>query len=231
MSVPTDTPIQRTLFESKIEGLDLDRRLRADGFTQIAGIDEAGRGPLAGPVVAAVVIMTPDLHIDGLNDSKKMTEARRERAFAKLYELRGSKVFFGIGQSSAEEIDEIGILPATFQAMSRSVEAMISAGSPDIEDYLLIIDGRDKVPNLQHLHQMPIIGGDGLSPSIAAASVLAKVSRDRQMVSLSEHHPNYGFEQHKGYGTKRHMEALNSHGPCSEHRRSFAPVKKAEGKR
>ena len=230
-SVSTDKSAQSSLFDSESEGLDLDERLRADGFSQIAGIDEAGRGPLAGPVVAAVVIMAPNVSIEGLNDSKKMTEARREAAYAKLHELRGSDVFFGVGQSSAQEIDHIGILPATFQAMARSVEAMTKSGCPCIDNFLLIIDGRDKVPNLQHLHQMPIIGGDGLSPSIAAASVLAKVSRDHQMVSLSKTYPDYGFEQHKGYGTKRHMETLNSHGPCPEHRLSFAPVKKAKGKR
>jgi ribonuclease HII len=230
-SVPTDRQGQASLFAPAGEGLDLDNQLRADGFDRIAGIDEAGRGPLAGPVVAAVVILTPDLMIEGLNDSKKMTELKREEAFQRLHELRGEKVFFGIGQSSADEIDRMGILPATFQAMARSVENMTEKGAPSINEYLFVIDGRDKVPNLRHLHQMPVIRGDGRSPSVAAASVLAKVHRDRQMIEHSKEYPDYGFAQHKGYGTKRHLDALESHGPCPLHRRSFAPVKKAQGRR
>jgi ribonuclease HII len=230
-SVPADTSNQSSLFGTETTGLDLDDQLRADGFSRIAGIDEAGRGPLAGPVVAAVVIMIPDLRIDGLNDSKKMTEANRERTYQTLHELRDEQVFFGLGQSSAQEIDDIGILPATFQAMARSVEDMKTHGSPCINDYLFVIDGRDKVPNLHHLKQMAVIRGDGRSASIAAASVLAKVSRDRQMITLSEEFPIYGFARHKGYGTKAHLQALVSHGPCPAHRRSFAPVKFSERKR
>jgi len=222
---------QASLFGTPGQGLYLDDQLRADGFARIAGIDEAGRGPLAGPVVAAVVILPPGLVIAGLNDSKKMTEIKREETFEKLHKLCGEKVYFGIGQSSADEIDHMGILPATFQAMARSVEIMAVQGAPSVKDYLFVIDGRDKVPNLQHLQQMSVIGGDGRSPSIAAASVLAKVHRDRQMVKLAELYPNYGFAQHKGYGTKAHLSALESHGPCPIHRRSFGPIKKAQGKR
>jgi len=229
--VPTDTSGQVSLFAQPGKELDLDDQLRADGFLRIAGIDEAGRGPLAGPVVAGIAILRPNLDLVGLNDSKKMTESKRDSIFEELHELRSDQVHFGIGASTAQEIDTIGILPATFQAMARAVKDLTEHCGPDLDDYLLIIDGRDKVPDLCHFQQMPVIKGDGRSKSIAAASVLAKVQRDRDMVAFSNIYPEFGFEQHKGYGTKQHLEALQRHGACPIHRQSFAPVKKAQGKR
>ncbi len=184
----------------------------ADGYAPlICGVDEAGRGPLAGPVCAAAVILPMDLEIEGLNDSKKLTERRREA----LYDIILSKaVAYGIAFASEKEIDEINILKATFLAMRRAVEQLKTKPS------LVLVDG-NRAPELGELPVKTIVKGDSLSANIAAASILAKVTRDRLMVELDGTYPQYGFSIHKGYGTKAHYAALMEHGLCPIHRRSF----------
>ena len=180
------------------------------GFTAVCGIDEAGRGPLAGPVCAAAVLLPEGLVIDGLNDSKKLSEKKRELLFPVIQE---NALAFGIGFADETEIDEINILQATFLAMRRAFDAMQRRC-----DYVLV-DGNRMPP-------MPVPGetvvkGDAKSPSIAAASILAKVSRDRVMLEYAKQYPEYQFEKHKGYGTKAHVEALRAFGPSPIHRRTF----------
>lgn len=180
------------------------------GFHAICGIDEAGRGPLAGPVCAAAVILPERLDIPGLNDSKKLTDKKRRELFPIIEE---QAVAFGLGWASQEEIDEINILQATFLAMSRAVEQL------KIRPDLALVDG-NRAPALD-LPVETVVQGDSLSASIAAASVLAKVSRDDVMLRMAEEYPGYGFEVHKGYGTKAHYEALQKFGPSPIHRRTF----------
>lgn len=180
------------------------------GFTAVCGIDEAGRGPLAGPVCAAAVILPHGLVIDGLNDSKKLSEKRREALFDVICESASA---YGIGFASEREIDEINILQATYLAMQRAVEALCGAA-----DYALV-DG-NRMPPLPVAGET-VVKGDAKSPSIAAASILAKVSRDRLMPGYDEKYPQYGFMKHKGYGTKVHVDALLKYGPCEIHRKSF----------
>lgn len=180
------------------------------GFHAICGIDEAGRGPLAGPVCAAAVILPERLDIPGLNDSKKLTDKKRRELFPIIKE---QAVAFGLGWASQEEIDEINILQATFLAMSRAVEQL------KIRPDLALVDG-NRAPALD-LPVETVVKGDSLSASIAAASVLAKVSRDDVMLRMAEEYPGYGFEVHKGYGTKAHYEALRKFGPSPIHRRTF----------
>ena len=180
------------------------------GYTAVCGIDEAGRGPLAGPVYAAAVWLPEGLVIDGLNDSKKLSEKKREALFDVIKE---NAVAYGIGFADEKEIDEINILQATYLAMRRAYDNMQKAC-----DYVLI-DGNRMPP-------MPVPGetivkGDAKSPSIAAASILAKVSRDRVMLEYAKQYPGYHFEKHKGYGTKLHYAMLDRYGPCPEHRMSF----------
>ena len=178
-----------------------------------AGVDEAGRGPLAGPVVAAAVILD-DLHpIAGLADSKKLTPARRE----KLYdEIRAKALCFCIAEASVEEIDRLNILQATMLAMRRAVMGL------RLKPVMVLVDG-NRLPVLD-VPAEAIVKGDALVPSISAASILAKVHRDRWCVQVHEEFPQYGFAGHKGYGTAVHMAALREHGACVHHRRSFAPV-------
>ncbi len=180
------------------------------GFHAICGIDEAGRGPLAGPVCAAAVILPERLDIPGLNDSKKLTDKKRRELFPIIEE---QAIAFGLGWASQEEIDEINILQATFLAMSRAVEQL------KIRPDLALVDG-NRAPALD-LPVETVVKGDSLSASIAAASVLAKVSRDDVMLRMAEEYPGYGFEVHKGYGTKAHYEALRKFGPSPIHRRTF----------
>lgn len=180
------------------------------GFHAICGIDEAGRGPLAGPVCAAAVILPERLDIPGLNDSKKLTDKKRRELFPIIKE---QAIAFGLGWASQEEIDEINILQATFLAMSRAVEQL------KIRPDLALVDG-NRAPALD-LPVETVVQGDSLSASIAAASVLAKVSRDDVMLRMAEEYPGYGFEVHKGYGTKAHYEALRKFGPSPIHRRTF----------
>ncbi|MDP0490751.1 MAG: ribonuclease HII [Verrucomicrobiota bacterium JB023] len=193
-----------------------EMRLRSEGHLRIAGADEAGRGPLAGPVSAAAVILPEGYAPAGLNDSKKLSEKRREALFEEL--IGHPEVLVGFSFAEVDEIDRINILRASEAAMRRAVEAL-----GDV-DYCLI-DGRP----VAHfpVASEGLIKGDGKSFSIAAASVIAKVSRDRQMRELAKIYPEYGFDRHKGYGTKAHLEALNHYGPCPIHRCSFAPVAQA----
>lgn len=179
----------------------------------VAGVDEAGRGPLMGPVVAAAVILD-DLHpIKGLADSKKLTALRRE----KLYdEIRAKALCFSIAQASAAEIDEINILQATMLAMRRAVEGL------RLKPAKVLVDG-NRIPTLVIVAEA-IVGGDALVPAISAASILAKVWRDRWCQEMDLAYPQYGFASHKGYGTAEHLVALQQHGACPEHRRTFAPV-------
>ncbi len=181
------------------------------GYGLICGVDEADRGPLAGPVCAAAVILPKGLEIEGLNDSKKLSEKRREALFDVIKE---KALAYGIAFASHEEIDEINILQATFLAMKRAVEAL------EIKPDLALVDG-NREPDLGGIPVKTIVKGDSLSANIAAASILAKVTRDRLMVAMDEEYPAYGFAIHKGYGTKAHYAALTEHGPCPIHRRTF----------
>lgn len=191
-----------TLFE-------YDSAVRND-FPVICGIDEAGRGPLAGDVYAAAVIFDEGVFIDGLNDSKKLTEKNRETLFDEI--ISKAKAYC-VATASVEEIEEINILQATFLAMKRAYEGL------GITADIALIDG-NRLPNLDCEMKM-VVKGDGLSASIAAASILAKVSRDRYMKKLAEKYPEYRFDKHKGYGTKLHNELILEYGPCPVHRMSF----------
>lgn len=187
-----------------------EREAFADGVKLVCGVDEAGRGPLAGPVCAAAVILPPELVIPGLNDSKKLTDKKRRE----LYDLiTAEAVSYGIAFASEKEIDEINILQATFLAMARAMEKL----TPQPE--LALIDG-NRAKDFG-LPVRTIVKGDSLSASIAAASILAKVTRDRLMEQYDEAYPQYGFAIHKGYGTKRHYEALREFGPSPIHRMTF----------
>lgn len=187
-----------------------ENEARLKGFNNICGVDEAGRGPLAGPVCAAAVILPEGVIIDGVNDSKKLTEKKREKLFDVII---SSAVDYSIAFATVEEIEEMNILNATMLAMKRAVEGLrINA------DYALI-DG-NRMPPLE-INGETIVKGDAKSMSVAAASILAKVSRDRLCYEYAEKYPQYGFEKHKGYGTKMHTEAIKEYGPCSVHRMSF----------
>lgn len=179
----------------------------------IAGVDEAGRGPLAGPVIAAAVILDPNKPIAGLNDSKKLTEKQREKLFLIIQE---NALAFAIGRAEADEIDRINILQATMQAMQRAIAGL------GIAPQLALIDG-NRCPDLS-CKARAVVRGDQTEPAISAASILAKVTRDRELQLLDLQFPQYGFAIHKGYPTKAHIAALEKYGPCLLHRRSYAPV-------
>jgi len=207
--------------------LTFERQHWARGCVRVAGVDEAGRGPLAGPVVAAAVVFDPDFagraattSLTHLTDSKKLSAIQRDTFFALLSDA-GESVQIGIGQADVAEIDRHNILRATHMAMYRAVTAL-----PACPEHILV-DGLS-VHGLP-APTTPIIQGDGKSLSIAAASVIAKVTRDRIMVALDAIYPDYGFAVHKGYGTAFHMQRLLAHGPCPAHRRSFRPVADAAG--
>ena len=189
---------------------EIENQLHDEGFGLICGVDEAGRGPLAGPVCAAAVILPTGLELPGLNDSKKLSERKRELLFPQITE---NAVAYGIAFASVEEIEERNILQATFLAMNRAIEML--SDQPE----LALIDGNRN--SGIHVPSRCIIGGDAKCASIAAASILAKVTRDHLMLKLAEEYPQYGFEQHKGYGTKAHYEALRQYGPSPVHRMSF----------
>lgn len=191
-----------TLFE-------YDSAVRND-FPVVCGIDEAGRGPLAGDVYAAAVILDDEVFIDGLNDSKKLTEKKREQLFDEI--ISKAKAYC-VATASVEEIEEVNILQATFFAMKRAYEGLGIAAD------IAIIDG-NRLPGL-NCEMKAVVKGDSLSASIAAASILAKVSRDRYMLKLAEKYPEYRFDKHKGYGTKLHNELILKYGPCPAHRMSF----------
>ena len=181
-----------------------------DGFCTVCGVDEAGRGPLAGPVCAAAVILPCGAEIEGLNDSKKLTEKRREALYDVVIELAEH---YGIAFADVEEIERLNILGATYLAMNRAIAAL----GVDID--LALIDG-NRSEGIEYPCRT-VVKGDSKSMSIAAASILAKVTRDRYMRTLAEKYPGYGFEKHKGYGTKAHYDAIRALGPCPEHRMSF----------
>lgn len=182
---------------------------------RMAGVDEAGRGPLAGPVVAAAVIMPDVRSLNELRDSKLMTEAGRERMYE---EITAGAIAWAVGRAEVHEIDELNILQATLLAMRRAVDGL------GAETEMALVDG-NQAPKLP-CRVETIIGGDDLEPLISAASIIAKVTRDREMILLDSQYPGYGFAQHKGYGTKMHLAALGELGPSVIHRRSFGPVKK-----
>lgn len=188
----------------------IENEYREKGFNIICGVDEAGRGPLAGPVYAAAVILPSDCVIEGLNDSKKLTEKKREALFD---EIKDKALAYGIASADEKEIDEINILNATFLAMKRAINSL--SVKPD----LALIDGNQK-PHTD-IEEVTVIKGDAKSMSIAAASVLAKVSRDRFMLEMAEKYPQYEFARHKGYGTKLHYEKIAQYGVCDIHRRTF----------
>ncbi len=190
--------------------LEYEELYTSQGYTSICGVDEAGRGPLAGPVCAAAVILPQGLVIEGVNDSKKLSEKKREKLFD---EIKAKAVSYCIAWASVEEIETINILNAAMLAMKRAVEGL------EIPADFVMVDG-NKTPDLK-IPCISIVKGDALSQSIAAASILAKVSRDRLMLELAEQYPLYHFEKHKGYGTKIHREALLEYGPCEIHRPSF----------
>lgn len=184
-----------------------------DGPGLVAGVDEAGRGPLAGPVFAAAVILDDLRPIKGLADSKKLSAARREKLHD---EILAKALCCSVAQASVDEIDRLNILQATMLAMQRAVQGL------RLKPVKVLVDG-NRLPALDVMAEA-VVGGDASVPAISAASILAKVSRDRWCNELHQRHPAYGFDAHKGYGTALHLKALREHGPCPEHRRSFSPV-------
>ncbi len=195
---------------------EFERVARRCGYRRIAGIDEAGRGPLAGPVVAAAVILPTRCRIAGVDDSKQLSEEARDRLYAAILERA---VGLGIGSADVGEIDRLNILQATRLAMRRAIEQLVP-----LPDYLLV--DAVTLPGVR-ISMRPIIKGDSLSLSIAAASIIAKVTRDRLMVKYDALFPEYDFLSHKGYGTPGHLQRLARHGPCPIHRRTFMPVQEA----
>ena len=193
-----------------------DKQFYDLGYRAFAGIDEAGRGPWAGPVVAAAVIFPQDADIPGLNDSKKVPPKKREDLFIKINECA---LAVGVGIVGNNEIDSLNILRATFTAMRQAL------GMLKITPDLVLVDGNSRLPGIE-INQRSIVAGDAKSAAIAAASIIAKVTRDRIMTEFAKQFPQYGFENHKGYGTKEHQDALNNFGPCPIHRKSFEPVGK-----
>ena len=183
----------------------------------IAGVDEAGRGPLIGSVVTAAVILDPNNPIIGLNDSKKLSEKKREQLFIQIQQ---NALAWCIAEATHLEVDELNILQATMLAMKRAIEGLLITPS------LALIDG-NRCPNPISIECRAIVGGDGIEESIGAASILAKVTRDRQLHELDSQHPQFGFAKHKGYPTKAHLEAIALHGILPEHRRSYGPIKRA----
>ncbi|WP_151824724.1 ribonuclease HII [Acinetobacter bereziniae] len=185
----------------------------------VAGVDEAGRGPLVGSVVAAAVILDQNNPIEGLNDSKKLTEKKREKLFI---EIKEKALAWAIAEATHQEIDEFNILQASLLAMRRAVEAL------KLVPEHVLVDG-NKVPKGLNMSCDAVVGGDALHAEISAASILAKVTRDHEMVDLDKQYPQFGFAKHKGYPTKAHFDAIAEHGVIDQHRRSYSPVKKALG--
>lgn len=188
----------------------LEQEMEQSGYTVVCGVDEAGRGPLCGPVVAAACILPMGLVIEGLNDSKKLTEKKREMLFDWICE---NALAYSIAQASVEEIDALNILEADLLAMRRAIDGL------SIKPDCALIDGN--IARDFQIPARPVVHGDAISPSIAAASILAKVTRDRLCLELDRDYPQYGIAKHKGYGTKAHMEALRTHGPAPIHRKQF----------
>ncbi|MDF1527171.1 MAG: ribonuclease HII [bacterium] len=192
----------------------IDDQLRKSGYSLIAGVDEAGRGPLAGPVFAAAVILPSENNLPDTMDSKKISPARREKLFEEILSVA---LAWHVSSIESQVIDRINILQATFKAMVEAVRNL--SNTPE----MILVDG-SHTPFVNS-HSRALTKGDGLSQSIGAASILAKVQRDRLMIRYHEEYPRYGFARHKGYGTREHMDAIAKHGPCPIHRRSFAGVK------
>ncbi|MBR7142471.1 MAG: ribonuclease HII [Clostridia bacterium] len=189
---------------------NLEEAFYQRGFTAVAGVDEAGRGPLAGPVAAAAVILPPYVEIQGLNDSKKLTPAKRDTVYEQVLECA---LAWAVALVPAQKVDEVNILQATFLAMKQALAEL------SVRADAVLVDG-----NRAFAWDVPlqtVVGGDAKSPSIAAASVVAKVTRDRYMLRLHEQYPQYGFAAHKGYGSKAHYQAIGEYGLCPEHRRTF----------
>lgn len=197
-----------------MEHMAFEKKARKNGFSIIAGIDEAGRGPLAGPVVSSAVILPDSFTIPGITDSKKLSPKKREILFKEIYANAAS---IGVGIVEPGEIDRMNILQASLYSMSLAVKDL------DIQPEYLLIDGKFTIPS--DIPQEPIIKGDSLSISIGAASIIAKVTRDRIMHEYHEKYPEYGFDRHKGYPTKAHKQAVAEFGPCPIHRRTFKGVK------
>lgn len=193
-----------------MDWLEFEKEALAKGYKSVCGVDEAGRGPLAGPVCAAAVILPEGVIIDGVNDSKKLSEKKRESLFDVI---REQALSYSIAYATVDEIEEINILNATMLAMRRAIDGL------DIKADYAMIDG-NKIPPLD-IDAECIVKGDAKSMSIACASILAKVSRDRLLYKYAEEYPMYGFDKHKGYGTKAHREAILKYGPCPYHRKSF----------
>jgi len=189
---------------------EIEKELQSEGYLSICGVDEAGRGPLAGPVFAAAVVLPFGIEIPGINDSKKLSAEKREKLYKEIIEIAKT---YAIASADHTEIDELNILNATYLAMNRAIEALSPAPS------IAMIDG-NRNSGITSKSKC-ITGGDGLSASIAAASILAKVSRDRYMTAIAVEYPEYMFEKHKGYGTKLHYEKLLEHGPSEIHRKTF----------
>lgn len=194
-----------------------DLHILLTDYEHIAGVDEAGRGPLAGPVFAAAVILDPQDPIEGLGDSKKLSEKRREQL---AIEIKTRALAWCIASANREEIDELNILKATMLAMRRACEAL------PVQPNLILVDG-SHLPTGLSTPARAVVKGDAQVAAISAASILAKTARDEACMEMHERYPNYGFNQHKGYGTALHRERLKLHGPCPEHRFSFAPVRRA----
>ncbi|MDG5788209.1 ribonuclease HII [Evansella sp. AB-P1] len=201
--------IQEMFYEMR----EHEEKLWADGFHYIGGVDEVGRGPLAGPVIASCVVLSPNFYLPGLTDSKKLSKEKREYFFRRIQE---NALAIAVGMATAAEIDQINIYEATKLAMNRAIHKVNV-------DYLLL----DAMTLTNDLPQTSLIKGDSKSISIAASSIIAKVTRDNYMTELSTVYPQYGFEKHMGYGTKEHIHALRKHGVTKEHRSTFSPVKEA----
>ena len=193
-----------------MDWLEFEKEALAKGYKSVCGVDEAGRGPLAGPVCAAAVILPEGVIIDGVNDSKKLSEKKRESLFDVI---REQALSYSIAYATVDEIEEINILNATMLAMRRAIDGL------DMKADYAMIDG-NKIPPID-IDAVCIVKGDAKSMSIACASILAKVSRDRLLYKYAEEYPMYGFDKHKGYGTKVHREAILKYGPCPYHRKSF----------
>ncbi len=208
-------PALRSLCRAKVLGPDLfNDQMLVDSADLIAGVDEAGRGPLAGPVVAAAVILDPDQPIEGLRDSKKLTARVRERL---AEEIKRKALAWSVAHATVEEIDALNILEATMLAMKRAIVGL------SIEPNLILVDG-NRIPRMNRRINA-VVKGDDKVPAISAASILAKTTRDSAMMELDERYPQYGFAAHKGYGVKRHIEAIRRYGVLPVHRRTFSPVR------
>ncbi|MDP1834271.1 MAG: ribonuclease HII [Candidatus Moranbacteria bacterium] len=210
---------------------DWEKKLLAEGYSFVIGTDEAGRGPLCGPVVAAAAIYRDSSFeipeekkklMDFVRDSKTISPKKREELFDFICE----NFYIGVGSCDHKTIDEINILEASFLAMKKAVtdlKTKFRQELPNFDNNIILVDGNKKIPNLS-LFQQTVIGGDRIVKSIAAASIIAKVTRDRLMLEVDAKYPEYGFAKHKGYGTKRHMEMLEKYGPCEIHRQTFEPM-------